>query len=88
VGLISTAKKAGVAAGGVVAAYKATVTVSGQPVRKRLEPAAITIAGIPVFERDESLERTWFGFIKRGRSKVAREHLAATERREGGGDGR
>lgn len=86
-GLIGTVKKAGAAAGGVVAAYKATVTVTGQPVRKRLAPAAITIAGIPVFERDAELERTWFGFIRRGKSKVAREHLAATER-QGDDDGR
>lgn len=85
-GLIGKVKQAGVVAGGAVAAYKATVAVTGQPMRKRLEPASITIAGIPVFERNGELDRTWFGFIRRGKSRVAKEHLAAAGRE--GGDGR
>jgi len=87
-GLSDTAKKAGAAAGAAVAAYKATVTVTGRPVARRLEPASITIAGIPVFERNGELDRTWFGFIRRGKSRVAREHLAARSGSEGGDDGR
>jgi hypothetical protein len=82
--LTDKAKQAGAAVGVAVAAYKATVTVTGAPVRKRLEPATITIAGIPVFERSAELDRTWFGFIRRGKSRLARKALAA---RGGGSDG-
>jgi hypothetical protein len=75
------------AVGAAQAAYEVAVTVEGQPVRARTEPASIRIFGIPVFERDGELERTWFGVIKRGKSKVAKaalekEAIAAAARGE------
>jgi hypothetical protein len=69
--------------GAVKGVYELAVSVEGKPVRARTEPARITIFGVPVFERDESLNRTWFGFIPRGKSRAAKRAIAA---REGGGE--
>ena len=77
--LIDGVKRAGGVVGTASAAYQLAVKVEGAPVRERTEPAAIRIFGIPVFKRDEQLDRVWFGFIKRGKSKVAKAHLAATQ---------
>lgn len=65
--------------GAVKGVYELAVTVEGKPVRARDEPAAIRILGIPVFVRDENLDRTWFGFIPRGKSRYAKRALAARE---------
>lgn len=77
------AKHAIGAAGGVVTVaqglYALTVSVDGKPIREKLEPATVRILGIPVFERDAALNRYWFGFIRRGRSKVAKEAIAKAE---------
>ena len=71
--------------GGVVTVvqgvYSLAVSVDGKPVREKLEPATIRICGIPVFKRDAGLNRTWFGVIRRGRSKVAKEAIAKAEAR-------
>lgn len=56
--------------------YELAVTVEGRPVRERLKPAKIKILGFTLFERDSQLERTWFGVIPRGRSKVAKAEVA------------
>lgn len=76
--LIDGVKRAGGAVGAASAVYELAVKVEGAPVRERTEPAAIRIFGIPVFKRDEQLDRVWFGFIKRGKSRAAKAHLAVT----------
>jgi hypothetical protein len=76
--LVGTATAAVGAARGV---YELAVSVEGKPLRARDEPATIRIFGVPVFERDGNLDRTWFGLIPRGKSRYAKRAIAA---REGG----
>lgn len=75
-GITDKAKRAvGTATGAVGAAkgvYELAVSVEGKPVLKRDEPASIKIFGIPIFTRDENLNRTWFGVISRGKSRYAK----------------
>lgn len=70
-------KKAGGVIGAGRAAYDLAVTVEGAPIREKTQPAAVKILGLTIFRRDETLDRTWFGFIKRGKSKVAKRYLDA-----------
>lgn len=66
------------AAVGAGRALVATVTITGKPLRARDEPASVKFMGIPIFNRDSNLERTYLGgLIKRGRSAYAKQALAA-----------
>lgn len=65
------------AAAAVGTALVKGVKVTGTPVRDRTKAGAITLFGLPIFERDASLDRVWFGLISRGKSKVAKAYLAS-----------
>lgn len=65
--------KATKAAATAAAIYTVTVKVEGRPVKEPTKPATIKILGIPIFERDASLNRYWFGgLISRGKSAAAK----------------
>ena len=73
------AKQIGGLVGGATAIYQLAFTVDGKPIREPDKPAAIRVFGLPLFERDPSLDRYWFGVIRRGKSKAAKAALAARE---------
>jgi hypothetical protein len=65
---LKKAKEAIATAAAGKAAYELLVSVEGQPVRKRDQPAVVKIAGITVFRRDSELNRYLF-WIPLGKRK-------------------
>lgn len=61
---IDEAKRIVGAVAGVKAAYSVLVKVTGQPIRDKSKPAGITVAGLPVFDRDENGKQHLFHWFR------------------------
>ncbi|MBA3841083.1 MAG: hypothetical protein H0X39_00410 [Actinobacteria bacterium] len=59
------------------ASVRANIVVTGRPLAERDKAASVSVFGMPFFARDDNLERTYLGVIKRGRSAYAKKALAA-----------